>query len=137
MSAAVGLTFVLSVRRPNWTECEGGWAKGPYLIEMLARDLWVLSRGSGLDAEILTTASSASELEAISSVHQQVSGVTRPLVLCMAYLMAVAGVIAGSVTGSTVAVLLASLVTVLVVVMFSEYMTARRVVQRRIPASIR
>lgn len=103
---------------------------------MLARDLWVLTRGGGLDTQILTTAPSASELEAFSTVHQRVSGVRRPLVLTVAYLAAVAGVIVGSVAGSTTAVLFGSLVIVGVVAKFSEYMTGRQVVRRRMPVSV-
>jgi hypothetical protein len=125
------------VRRPNWTERDGARSNGAYLIETLTHDLWVLSRGSGRDWEILTTAASASELEAFTTIHRRVSGAARPLILGAAYLVAVAGVIAGSVTGSSVAVLFASAVTVAVMAKLAEYLTGRRAVRSRMPASIR
>lgn len=31
------------VRRPLWTETDGGWFAGPYRIEMVAPALWVLT----------------------------------------------------------------------------------------------
>lgn len=135
--AVPGVPSAPSVRHPNWTERDGARSKGPYLIEMLAHDLWVLSRGRGLDWEILTSAASPSELEAFSTIHERVGGATRPLVLGAAYLGAVAGVVAGSLTGSSVAVLFASAVTVGVMAKLSEYMTGRWVVQTRMPASTR
>lgn len=103
----------------------------------MARDLWVLTRGAGLETEILTTASSPSELEAFSTVHDRVRGAKRPFLLGFGYLMSVGGVIAGSVLGSTAAVVASSFVTVVVVAKFSEYVTGRRVVRRRMPASVR
>lgn len=126
------------MRHPNWTECEsGGWSNGPYLIEMLGNGLWVLSRNHGSQPELLTSAGSASELEALTSVHRKVSGAIRPLVLITTYLVTLAGVVAGSVTGSTIAVLIASLATVGVMTKVSEYMTGRRVVRARMPTSVR
>jgi hypothetical protein len=107
------------------------------VIETLTHDLWVLSRGSRLDWESLTPAASASELEAFTPIHRRVSGAARPLILGAAYLVAVAGVIAGSVTGSSVAVLFASAVTVAVMAKLAEYLTGRRAVRSRMPASIR
>ncbi len=135
--AVPGLPSAPSVRHPNWTERDGARSKAPYVIEMLAHDLWVLSRCRGLDWEILTSADSASELEAFSTIHDRVSGATRPVLLGAAYLGAVAGVVAGSVRGSSVAVLFASAVTVGVTAKLAEYLTGRRVVQARMPASIR
>lgn len=126
------------MRRSNWTECDdGGWSNGPYHIETLGNDLWVLSRDHGSCPELLTSAGSASELEAFTSVHRKVDGAIRPLVLITTYLMTLAGVVAGSVTGSTISVVIASLATVGVMTKVSEYMTGRRVVRARMPASVR
>lgn len=125
------------MRHPNWTECEGGWCNGPYLIECLGGDLWSLSRRRGSETQLLTSSDSPSELEAFSAVHQRVSGAIRPLALGSAYLAAIAGVVAGSVTGSAIAVVVGSLVTVGVMAKVSEYMTGRRVVRARMPVSVR
>ncbi|HEX6221088.1 MAG TPA: hypothetical protein VF115_08330 [Acidimicrobiia bacterium] len=124
------------MRRPIWTECECGWSSGHYLIEKLSHDFWVLSRGNGLDAQILTSASSASELEAFSTVHHRVGGAKRPLLLGLGYMSAIAGVVVGSLLGSTLTVAASSLLTVLVVAKFSEYLTGRRLIRSRMPASV-